>query len=59
VFNLTEWLSNNNYLVNNHDSLIYMGLMYLLAIVIYVVARIVRNRQGIDLSLINKEIPVE
>jgi hypothetical protein len=25
----------------------------------YVGARIVRNRQGIDLSLINKEIPVE
>jgi hypothetical protein len=24
-----------------------------------VTARIVRNRQGIDLSLINKEIPVE
>jgi hypothetical protein len=24
-----------------------------------VVARIVRNRQGIDLGLINKEIPVE
>jgi hypothetical protein len=36
-----------------------MGAMYLLALVIYVVARIVRNRQGIDLGLINKEIPVE
>jgi hypothetical protein len=33
--------------------------MYLLAIVLYVGARIIRNRQGIDLSLINKEIPVE
>ena len=28
-------------------------------LLIYVVARIVRNRQGIDLGLINKEIPVE
>jgi hypothetical protein len=27
--------------------------------VIYVIARIVRSRQGIDLRLINKEIPVE
>jgi hypothetical protein len=36
-----------------------MGSMYVLAIVIFVGARIVRNRQGIDLSLINKEIPVE
>ena len=30
--------------------------MYLLAIVIYVTAKVVRNRQGVDLSLINKEI---
>jgi predicted membrane protein len=58
-FNLYEWLSNGNYFVNNKDSLIYMGAMYVLAIIIYVTARIVRNRQGIDLSLINKEIPVE
>jgi hypothetical protein len=36
-----------------------MGAMYVLAIVIYVVARLVRRRQGIDLGLINKEIPVE
>jgi len=33
--------------------------MYVLALVIYLVARAVRARQGIDLSLINKEIPVE
>jgi amino acid transporter len=58
-FNLYEWFTNNNYFVNNNDSLIYMGAMYVLAIVVYVGARIVRNRQGIDLSLINKEIPVE
>src|SRR3984957_13376501 len=59
VFNLYEWLSNDNYFVNSHDSLIYMGAMYVLAIVIYVIARVVRSRQGIDLRLINKEIPVE
>jgi amino acid transporter len=59
VFNLYEWLSNDLYFVNSHDSLIFMGAMYVLAIVVYVVARIVRNRQGIDLGLINKEIPVE
>jgi amino acid transporter len=58
-FNLWEWLTNDGYGVNNPDSLIYMGAMYALAIVIYVVARIVRSRQGIDLGLINKEIPVE
>ena len=59
VFCLIEWLSNSLYFVNNTSSLIYMGANYVLAIVIFVVARIVRNRQGIDLSLINKEIPVE
>jgi len=59
VFNLYEWLSNDNYFVNKPASLIYMGSMYVLAIIIFVGARIIRNRQGIDLSLINKEIPVE
>jgi APA family basic amino acid/polyamine antiporter len=58
-FCLYEWLSNNAYGVNNNDSLIYMGAMYVLALVIYLVARYIRGRQGIDLSLINKEIPVE
>ena len=36
-----------------------MLAMYVLAVVVFVVARIVRRRQGIDLGLINKEIPVE
>ncbi|HTR93587.1 MAG TPA: APC family permease [Trebonia sp.] len=56
---LYEWLSNAAYGINNNDSLIYMGAMYVLALVIYLVARVIRGRQGIDLSLINKEIPVE
>jgi basic amino acid/polyamine antiporter, APA family len=58
-YNLYEWLTNTGYGINNKDSLYYMGAMYVLALVIYVAARIIRNRQGIDLSLINKEIPVE
>jgi APA family basic amino acid/polyamine antiporter len=58
-YNLYEWLSKSAYGVNSKDSLYYMAGMYVLALVIYVTARIVRNRQGIDLSLINKEIPVE
>jgi basic amino acid/polyamine antiporter, APA family len=56
---LYEWLSNSAYGVNNDDSLIYMGAMYVLALVVYIAARVIRSRQGIDLSLINKEIPVE
>jgi amino acid transporter len=58
-FCLIAWLVNGNYFVNNPSSLIFMGAMYVLAIVLYVVARVVRRRQGIDLGLINKEIPVE
>jgi APA family basic amino acid/polyamine antiporter len=58
-FDLYEWLTNGNYFVNNKSSLIYMGAMYLLGIIMYLTARFVRARQGIDLGLINKEIPVE
>jgi len=58
-FNLYYWFTNDNYFVNNAQSLYFMGAMYVLAIVIYVGARIIRNRQGIDLGMINKEIPVE
>jgi len=59
VFILYEWLSKAAYGVNHRGSLVFMGALYVLAIVIFVAARIIRNRQGIDLSLINKEIPVE
>jgi APA family basic amino acid/polyamine antiporter len=58
-YNLYEWITNSAYGVNNPKSYIFMGALYVLAIIVYVVARIVRSRQGIDLSLINKEIPVE
>jgi basic amino acid/polyamine antiporter, APA family len=58
-YNLYEWLTNDAYGVNNKGSLVFMAAMYVLAIIVYVVARIVRRRQGIDLGLINKEIPVE
>jgi amino acid transporter len=59
VFCLWEWLKNDLYFVNSRDSLYYMGAMYVLAIVLYIAARLIRRRQGIDLGMINKEIPVE
>src|SRR5580704_3969515 len=59
VFCLYEWFSNSLYFVNNKSSLVFMAAMYVLAIVVYVFARLIRKRQGIDLGLINKEIPVE
>jgi basic amino acid/polyamine antiporter, APA family len=58
-FNLYEWFTNASYGVNFHPSLFFMLGMYVLAIIVYAVAWFVRKRQGIDLSLVNKEIPVE
>jgi amino acid transporter len=58
-FCLYEWLSNKLYGSNHVGSLWYMFAMYVLAVVIFVAARLIRRRQGIDLGLINKEIPVE
>jgi amino acid transporter len=59
VFCLYEWFSNSLYFVNNRSSLYFMAAMYVLAIIVYLFARVIRRRQGIDLGLINKEIPVE
>jgi amino acid transporter len=58
-FNLYEWFTNANYAVNDKTSLRFMGVMYLLAILIYVVAYFVRRSQGINLKAIYEEIPVE
>ena len=58
-YNLWKWFQDDLYAVNNRDSLVFMGIMYLLAILIYVAARIYRRRQGIDLRAVHEEIPVE
>lgn len=58
-FNLYHWFTNDLYAVNNSTSLWFMAAMYGLAIVIYVVAWFVRRSQGINLSAIHREIPVE
>jgi basic amino acid/polyamine antiporter, APA family len=59
VVNLVLWLRDDVYGVNNDDSLIYMGVLYLLAIAIYVVATIVRRREGMGLQAVQREIPYE
>jgi hypothetical protein len=59
LFTLWEWLSNSIYGVNNRTSLVFMGAMYVLAVVIYVAAFYVRRNQGIDLNKIHEAIPVE
>src|SRR5205809_3117636 len=59
LFMVYEWATNATYGSNSVPSAIYLGATYLLAVVIYGAARIVRNRQGIDLSRIHHEIAVE
>jgi amino acid transporter len=63
-WNLYKWLwppasKGNLYGINNAQSLIFMGSMYALALIIYVVAKIYRKNQGIDLNAVYKEIPVD
>lgn len=63
VFLLYEWIFDpgNLYGISfrNSASVYFMGAMYLLAVIIYVVAKLVRKSQGVDLNLVYKEIPVE
>lgn len=70
LFLLFEWILDPNALygigysisdkgVKNIGSIVYMGLMYVLAIVIYLAAKYYRKGRGVDLDKIYKEIPVE
>jgi amino acid transporter len=59
IWNLWKWLSDSVYGLNSHTSLVFLGFLYVLAIVVYVGSRIVRSREGIDLSAVHHEIPVE
>jgi basic amino acid/polyamine antiporter, APA family len=59
VFALVKWLGDSAYGVNHTSSLIYMACLYALAFVIYVISRVVRRRQGMDLGMVYGEIPVE
>jgi basic amino acid/polyamine antiporter, APA family len=43
----------------NHNSMIFMGVLYAAAIVIWVVAWAVRRQQGMALEAVAKEIPAE
>jgi amino acid transporter len=59
VFALVKWFSSSAYGVNHGSSLIYMACLYALALVIYVISKLVRRRQGMDLNMVYGEIPVE
>jgi hypothetical protein len=70
IFLLYQWIFDPNALygiglsinpdgIQNTASVIFMGAMYLLAVGIYVGAKVYRKRQGVDLGMVYKEIPVE
>lgn len=59
VFNLVLWFKDGVYGVNNLSSLIYMAVLYGVAIAMYVVARRVQSSRGLSLSRVQGEIPVE
>ncbi|MEK6588599.1 MAG: hypothetical protein AABY97_07135, partial [Chloroflexota bacterium] len=63
IFLLYQWLIDPNALygigLKNTASMVFMGVLYLLAIVIYVVASAVRRSQGVNLNSVYKEIPAE
>lgn len=45
--------------VGNSNSILWLGVLYGVAALIYIVARVVRRRQGVDLGAIHQEIPSE
>lgn len=59
VFNITLFIKDSIYGVNNKESGIFMGVLYIAAAVIWVVAWAVRKSQGMALEAVAKEIPVE
>jgi basic amino acid/polyamine antiporter, APA family len=61
VWTIYLWLSDPLYGigVGNTNSIIFLGVVYGLAALLYVVARIYRRSQGVDLDAIHAEIPSE
>jgi basic amino acid/polyamine antiporter, APA family len=64
LFMLYQWSFNPDNLYGTSlqktpNSVIYFVATYAVAVAIYVIARVVRKRQGIDLARIHHEIPVE
>jgi amino acid transporter len=56
-----EWLSNSLYGIGvaNADSIKYLGVLYGLAVIVYLAAWLYRRSQGVDLNKIHAEIPAE
>jgi len=59
VFCLYQWFFRDVYGVNNGQSLVYMLILYAVALVMYVGFRLYRRAQGMDLKMVYDEIPEE
>ena len=59
VFCLVKWLTDDTYGINNGQSLIYMAVLYVVALAVYVGFRLLRRAQGMDLNMVYDEIPEE
>jgi len=59
VFCLVKWITADVYGLNDSGSLIYMGCLYVVAFGIYLGSRVLRKQQGIDMTMVHKEIPAE
>ena len=59
VFCIYQWFFNDIYGANNGQSLIYMLILYAIALSMYVGFRLLRRAQGMDLAMVYDEIPEE
>src|SRR5919107_5250 len=59
IFCMLAWFFNDTYGVNNPQSLVYMLVLYVVALGIYVFFRLLRRAQGMDLTMVYDEIPEE
>jgi amino acid transporter len=59
VFCLYQWLTNATYGVTYASSLIYMLILYAIALAMYLGFRLYRRAQGINLNMVYDEIPEE
>jgi hypothetical protein len=61
VFNIFMyiWDPDGVYYINLWESAVFMGALYLAGVVIWIVAWLVRKKQGMELEAVAKEIPVE
>jgi amino acid transporter len=61
AYTIYLWLTDGLYGigVGNTNSIIFLGVLYGLAALVYVVARAYRRSQGVDLDAIHSEIPAE